>query len=202
MRKSDLRRNHEPFDAAVSRYRQFMDKIINAQRVVSTAQEKRDLAESVMLRLCANWESFIDEHLVDCVNCDHSQLGEYLGVSIPPNPTKDLCQALVFGDGYKDFRSFGELKGYTKKLLPDDSNPFLAVSAAHTKKIDEVYRIRNYLSHYSSKARRSLHAMYKTEYRLERFYEPGYFLLANSARRLWAYIDAFEGASTNMKSWY
>lgn len=202
MRKSDLGRNHEPFDAAVSRYRQFMDKVINAQRVVSTAQEKRDLAESVMLRLCANWESFIDEHLVDCVNCDHSQLGEYLGVSIPPNPTKDLCQALVFGDGYKDFRSFGELKGYTKKLLPDDSNPFLAVSAAHTRKIDEVYKIRNYLSHYSSKAYRSLHAMYKTEYQLKRFYEPGFFLLANSARRLWVYIDAFEGASTNMKSWY
>ncbi len=202
MRKSDLKRNHEPFDAAVTRYREFINKIIDAQRVVSTAQEKRDLAESVMLRLCANWESFIDEHLVDCVNCDHSKLGEYLGVSIPPDPTKDLCQALVFGDGYKDFRSFGDLKGYTKKLLPDDSNPFLSVSATHTKKIDEVYKIRNYLSHYSSKARRSLHTMYKTEYQLERFFEPGFFLLANSAQRLWAYFDAFEGASANMKSWY
>ena len=50
MRKSDLRKNHEYFDSAITRYRQFIDKIINAQRVVSTAQEKRDLAESVILR--------------------------------------------------------------------------------------------------------------------------------------------------------
>lgn len=202
MRKSDLKKNHQQFDTAISRYRQFIDKIINAQRVVSTAQEKRDIAESVMLRLCAIWEYFIDEHLIDCVNCDHSKLNEHLGVSISPNPSKDLCQALVFGDGYKDFRSFGDLKGFTKKLLPDDGNPFLAVSGAHTRKIDEVYKIRNYLSHYSSKARRSLHAMYKTEYQLKRFFEPGFFLLANSAQRLWAYFDAFEGASGDMKAWY
>lgn len=64
MRKSDLRKNHESFDNAVARYRSFIDKVINAQRVVGTAQEKRDLAESVILRLCANWEQFVDEHVV------------------------------------------------------------------------------------------------------------------------------------------
>lgn len=58
MRKADLKKNHEAFDSALARYRSFMEKVVDATRVVGTAQEKRDLAESVMLRLCANWESF------------------------------------------------------------------------------------------------------------------------------------------------
>ena len=115
MRKSNLKRNHQPFDDAVSRYRAFMEKIIGAQRVISTAQEKRDVAESVLRRLCANWENFVDEHIVDCVNCDPSQLSEHFGVSIPKHPTWDLCHALIIGDGYTDFRSFGDLKGKDKR---------------------------------------------------------------------------------------
>src|SRR5438105_14510776 len=85
MRKSDLKKNHTEFDTALARYRGFMDKIINAEQVVSTAGEKRDVAESVLLRLCANWERFVDAHLVDCVNRDHTQLSKYFAVSIPPN---------------------------------------------------------------------------------------------------------------------
>jgi hypothetical protein len=201
MRKSDLRKNHDAFDAALSRYRGFMDRIINAQRVISSAQEKRDIAESVVLRICAHWESFIDEHLIDCANRDHSKLSEYFGVNNPANPNKGLCHALIFSGGYKDFKSFGDLKGFSKKLLPDESNPFLAVTTAHAKKLDEVYKIRNYLSHYSATATRALHRMYKEDHDLERFVEPGKFLLSDSARRLWVYFDAFAGASAAMKSW-
>lgn len=202
MRKADLRHNHDAFDEAVERYRTFMGKVIKAQRVIGTAQEKRDLAESVLLRLCANWESFVDEHLVDCCNRDPSQLSTYFGVSIPAHPSRDLCHALLFGDSYRDFRSFGDLKGFTKKVLPEASNPFLTVSKAHGQRIDQVYTIRNYLSHYSAKARRVLMAMYRKEWEMIRFLEPGQFLLAYGADRLWKYFDAFAGASQDMKASY
>jgi hypothetical protein len=201
VRKSDLRKNHEPFDESLARYRAFISKIIGAERVVSSPEEKRDVAESVLLRLCAHWEAFIDEHLIDCVNRDPSRLSEFFGATIPKNPSKGLCQALLIGENYWDFRSFGDLKGYSRKILPDESNPFLQVSTANTKKIDQVYKIRNYLSHYSAKAYRSLMAMYKQDYDMDRFFEPGRFLLAYKAKRLWAYFDAFEDASTQMKNW-
>lgn len=202
MRKSDLKGNHKQFDEAVKRYRDFMVKVIDAKRVIGSMQEKRDLAESVLLRLCANWESFVDEHIVDCVNVDHTQLKEFLGVRIPAHPSKDLCRGLIFGDGYRDFRSFGDLKGFTKRVLPKKSNPFLAIKPVHARRIDEVYRIRNYLSHYSAKGRRALMAMYRDRYKMRRFLEPGQFLLAYNSRRLWAYFDTFEGASDDMKSCY
>ncbi len=75
-----------------------MGKIIYAQRVISTAEEKRDIAESVLLRLCACWERFIDEHLGDCINCDHTKLSQYFAVTIPDNPSWDLCHALIIGN--------------------------------------------------------------------------------------------------------
>ena len=202
MRKADLKQNHAAFDRALGRYRGFMARVIAAQRVIRTATEKQDVAESVLLRLCAHWERFVDEHLVDCVNVDHSKLNEFLGVTIPRNPSRNVCQAVLFGGGYRDFHSFGDVKGFTKKVLPGKSNPFLQVTATHIKKIDEVFKIRNYLAHYSAAARRVLDRLYKDQYKMQRFQEPGQFLLANGARRLWSYCDAFEGASTNMKDSY
>jgi len=202
MRKSDLKKNHEALDGACARYRAFMVRVIAGQNMATTAQERRDIAESVMLRLCANWEAFLDEHLVDCVNRDHTKLSDYFSVTIPTNPTWDLCHALVIGASYKDFKNLGALKGYTRKILPDLSNPFLAVSRDHADAIDEAYRIRNYLSHYSKASRKSLMKLYRETYGMTRFLEPGQFLLAYEATRLWRYFDAFEGASADMKGWY
>jgi hypothetical protein len=101
-----------------------------------------------------------------------------------------------------DFPSFGALKGFSKKILPDASNPFLKITQGHTERIDEVYKIRNYLSHYSTAGRRSLMQMYKTKYEMEKFLEPGQFLLAYDADRLWNYFDAFERSSNDMKAFY
>jgi hypothetical protein len=202
VRKSDLKKNHVPFDEAVSRYQGFIERIIGAKQVIRTVEEKRDVAESVLLRLCAHWERFIDEHLVDCVNRDHTRLREYFAVSIPDNPSWDLCHALIIGASYKDFRSFGALKGFSKKILPDGSNPFLQITQAHTERIDEVYKIRNYLSHYSTASKRALMDVYKDKYEMKKFLEPGQFLLAYKAQRLWKYLDAFRGASNDMQKWY
>lgn len=201
MRKADLNHNHKMLDESIERYRSFLNRIIKAQRVIENTQEKRDIAESVLLRLCANWEKFVDEHLVDCVNLDPSQLEEFLGVPMPLHPSKNLCTALIFGGSYRDFRDFGHLKGFSKKLLPVTSNPFLKVTTVQAKRIDEVYTIRNYLSHYSARSKRVLHRMYQHEYEMTNFLQPGQFLLAYNAKRLWQYFDAFEGASSNMKAW-
>lgn len=202
MKKSDLRARHTIFDSSITRYRSFSEKILYAQRVIGTAEEKRDLAESVVLRVVANWEKFVDDHLVACVNRDHSQLNQFLGVTVPKHPDVDLCRALIFGDRYRNFGNVGDLVGFSKQLLPSKSNPFLAISNSHRTKIDDVYKIRNYLAHYSARSSRDLWKMYKFRYRYVRWIEPGRFLLANSGQRLWECFDAFEGASNDMKTWY
>jgi hypothetical protein len=200
MRKADLRHNHKTFEAALTRYRAFAEKVIQAKRVIGTTAEKRDLAESTLLRVCAQWERFVDEHIVDCVNRDHSKLREYFSVAIPPNPSWDLCHALIIGAKYLDFRSIGELAGFTAKILPDASNPFKKIGKAEHRMIDETFKMRNYLSHYSQASRRALEKVYGKQYGMKRFIEPGAFLLADQGSRLLTYIDAFQRASTAMRT--
>ncbi len=202
MRKSDLAVNHRVLDDAIIRYRSFMEKIIAAQRVINTVSEKRDIAESVLLRLLANWEAFVDEQLVDSINIDTSKLSDFLGISIPANLSKNMCEAILFSGGYRDFPSYGSLKGFSKKILPDSSNPFIHVHSSRTSAIDEMYKIRNYLAHYSSAAWRGLMRMYRDRYKYERFIEPGRFLLGNGGEMLWHYFDMLEAASQDMKDWY
>ena len=201
MNKSDILAKHDGFLDTIEWYREFLSRIIAAKRVLGNVAEKRELAESNVLRLCAHWEYYIDELIVASVNRNHSKLSEHFGVPIPEHPSYALCQALIFGDGYRDFPSFSSLKRFSKRILPDTGNPFIRIHSSHWKKIDEIYAIRNYLSHYSFKAKRTLLRMYQNNHGMARFMEPGQFLLAYNASRLGEYLYAFEGAATNMKSW-
>jgi hypothetical protein len=48
VKKADLEHNHDPFDQALTRYRGFMERIVEAQRVIRTRTEKQDIAESAL----------------------------------------------------------------------------------------------------------------------------------------------------------
>jgi hypothetical protein len=199
MRKADLRKNHEAFEEVLRRYRDFLGRMLGARRVVRTGEDKREIAESALLRICAYWESFVVAEFVDCLNIDSSRLAEHLGVLLPKHLPLSLCEAILLRDGYFDFRSVDDLKSRAKKMLPDHVNPFAKIDKAVAKKIDEVFMIRNYLAHRSKAARRSLDRMYSNTYGFERFREPGAFLLANGYERLKHFVGAFLQASQQMK---
>lgn len=126
---------------------------------------------------------------------------EELNLKLPKHLTKDLCEAILVGPGYLDFKSVSDIKNFAKKVLPKDVNPFRLIRANPTaKRIDELYVMRNYLSHYSGKSRRALYRMYQHSWGLKNFRQPGDFLIAYSGKRLFQYIDAFTGASKQMRA--
>jgi len=90
MRKADLLARHDGFRYDVDWYRDFLNRVTAARRVLSAAVDKREVAEMIVLRLCAHWEYYIDELLVAAINRDHSRLSEHFGVTIPPHPSKEL----------------------------------------------------------------------------------------------------------------
>lgn len=87
---------------------------------------------------------------------------------------------------------------FARRVLPDHVNPFARITIATVQRIDEAFKIRNYLSHQSKASLRSLMRMYKSNYGLKRFKEPGALLLANRYSRLIEYGEAFETASKEM----
>jgi len=64
--------------ADVGWYRDFLGRMRAARRVVHSVEDKREIAEMVVLRLCARWEYYIDELLVARINCELASLNIHL----------------------------------------------------------------------------------------------------------------------------
>ena len=200
MRKADLVKNHDKFEEDMDWYIDFIIRMLRAKQVVNY-DDKLEILESLVIRLCAIWEAFIEGEMIDCLNIDCcSKYREELQLEIPEHPNKDLCEAILVGPGYLDFKSVDDIKTFAKKALPDDVNPFKKVRANPTaKRINELYVMRNYLSHYSGKSRRTLHKMYRDSWGLKTFRKPGDFLISYNGKRLIQYIEALLDASEQMR---
>lgn len=179
-------------------------KIETSRRVVRTTDEKRSIFEAFVLRICALWESLVEELFIGCLNKDTSKFVETTGFNLPKHITKDMSKAVLLGMNYLDFKSIGNLKSISRKILADNCNPFIFISQANASKIDDFFKIRNYLSHYSHAATRSLHNMYRNRYKMRKFVEPGVFLLARDSTqgivRMGVYINTFKAMVREMEA--
>jgi hypothetical protein len=200
MRKADLTKNHDWFEVQINWYMDFLTRIKDAQSVIKESHDKTEIVEASMLRICALWESFVEEELVDCLNLDCSKYSEYLGLKLKNNMPRNVCAAVLLSDRYRDFKSVGDIKGFAKKILCEDNNPFALIEDVNVHSIDDLYKIRNFLSHESRMSKRALLKMYQESYHLNNFVRPGHFLLSHNARKLVQYIKAFYDASQEMRN--
>jgi len=173
----------------------FLIKIEGAKKVVKSVDEKRNVFEAYVFRICANWEILIEDLLIDCLNKDTSQYKESTGFGIPKHLSRETCKAMILGVTYIDFRSVSDLKRMAKRILVPQFNPFKGIPRSNGEKIDEFFALRNYLAHYSDAARRRLDNIYRNRHGLKSFREPGDFLLAkdkvHGIPRMAVYINNF-----------
>jgi hypothetical protein len=203
MRKGSTDVSLDNFDMWMAEYIRFLSKVLAARRVVGEPREKRELIEAFVLRIAAVWEILVETLLIDCLNKDSSALAKYTGIPLDKHMKRPVCEAIVSGLHYFDFRNVGSLTHRSKQILARRHNPFLAIPKDAAHRIDEFFIFRNYLSHYSSAARRSVMHVYQRSYGRKRFMEPGAFLYAAQRRggqiRLGDYVDAFLKASAEMR---
>ena len=145
MNKADLRKGHNDLENSLARLASFASRVLEAKRVVGSAEDKRELMEAFLLRACSRWEGFVEEQLVACVNRHPGQLPEFLQAEIPPNPSKSLCRVLLFGRGYQNAKKCSDLKGFAKKVLPKGNNPFDKITHRDAGRIDDAFEVRNLL---------------------------------------------------------
>lgn len=140
--------------------------------------EKCEIYESFVLKICATWETFVNDLFVLCLKHDTSEYSRFLGVKLPKRPSAELCAVLISGYRYSNFQA---LVDNAQKILTRDFNPFSKEAlrnAPPRKRIDEFFSIRNYVAHRSRAAKRKLRKIYQDTYHLSRFQEPGRFLLS------------------------
>jgi hypothetical protein len=170
-------------------------KIEKAKHTVKYRDEKRGIFEAFVLRICANWEILVDNLFIDCFSRDTSMFQHSTGFDIGKHLDADTCRAIILGSGYFDFRNVADLKKQAKRDIMPQFNPFKEIPKLNGDRIDDFFKIRNYLAHYSDAAWRSLDKMYKKQYGLRRFVMPGTFLLARDKEkklpRMGVYINNF-----------
>ena len=178
------------------------DKIVNDDKIFTEKDEKVVIIESLVLKICTEWELLIEELMIDCLNRDSSQYSEFIAGKLPKHIPRSQCMAMIQGMGYVDFKGISDVKRKAKLILTDEFNPFKYIARGDGNKIDELYKFRNYIAHLSNQSERSLKNVYFKRYQLERFQDPGRFLMATDTKtkkpRLDSYIKSLDTSVVNM----
>jgi hypothetical protein len=199
--KEYIAKNHEAFELKIEKLLQYSSEIIyKVPRTVKINQEeKRLILEALILRACAFWESFLGEEVIFCALLDDTYFKKEFGLSHNMRLNDELVRAIIFSDKYRDLHDLERSKGFLRKILSPTNNPVPHVSNEQIRKINFVYTIRNYLSHYSSFSRKILMESYKDIYALSRFQEPGVFLSNANGERFSKLLTCFKMTSVNMR---
>jgi len=176
MKKSDFSQTFSDNRRWMESYYKILKKLYEDDTIM-TNDDKAEIFEAFALKLCAQWEAFIQNLFIDCLNRDSSALAAYLQLKLSKHFSLDECEALLFGTRYFDFDRIGDAKRHAKRILINRFNPFKFIKSKDAKVIDELFYIRNYLSHYSGYAERKLiDQVYSKHFRTRRFVHPGKFL--------------------------
>ena len=168
--KSDLVKVFDNFFDQINWYTKLLEKSCKPLNIA----EKCEVYESFVLKICATWETFINDLFALCLKQDTSEYSKFLGVKLPRRPSVELCAVLISGCRHNEFNA---LVDKARKILTEVCNPFSKEALKGRKKIDDFFSIRNYVAHRSRAAKRRLRKVYQDRYHLERFQEPGRFLL-------------------------
>jgi len=183
MKKSSFQISLECFLDNMIEDNDFLVKIKGARNIVKSLDEKREVFEAYVFKICANWEILAESLIIDCLNKDTTRYREFTGFGIPKHCSRETCKALILGTGYLDCKSVADLKQKAKNMLVPQYNPFKKIPPKMSDTIDDFFRLRNYLAHYSESAKRSLEKMYQKRYRLKYFKTPGVLLLAEDRKQ-------------------
>ena len=204
MIRFNIEKNHLQFEKKIEEILNYASNLVHEiprYRKVQTS-EKILFLESLVLRACALWESFLENELVLCAYSDQSRIKSVMNISQQGKLPRDLIRALIFSDRYRDLHDIQRIKSVFKRFTADSYNPTSKISSTQIKKITFIYSTRNYLSHYSIFSRRALQDRLIKNYQVVKFIEPGKFLLSNNGERFNDLISHFKFASINMRNYW
>lgn len=196
--------NHKAFEDGIEKILQYAQEVAeNISLIRKIPQEEKYLIlEALVLRVCAYWEKFLETEITLAVNLDATKIIKEMNLPRNTRLNLHLIRAILYSDIFRDFHEVDRAKSFFNKYIIDKYNPFTRITKKQKKDINFVYKLRNYLSHYSEFSKRILQQGYKDKYGLRRFIEPGQFLLSNNCKRFQELISSFKYASVNMKNIY
>lgn len=203
MRKSSFKKSHQEFEKWLDLYEAYMEELAQITAAKFAKRPiKTEIIEALVLRVAVRWERVVEEDIITSLNRDSSAYAAALGLRLRKHLSRDECIAMLIGTRYLDFKSVSDIKSFGTRYLTIKYNPFSGITTAAQNRIDQFFKIRNLLAHYSSFAFRSYRRMMKQDFKFTRIPEPGAFLLSKSPpggpHRWHEFFQAFRLASSNM----
>lgn len=94
--------------------------------------------------------------LVGAINNDTATVSAQKGITFPKHLSDEVCEYIITGGGYFDFKGRDGLIKLLKKFVPDTHFlPSIVKKAAYKSDLEQLSTLRNFAAHDSAQSRRA-----------------------------------------------
>ncbi|NJD87052.1 MAG: hypothetical protein FIB05_03415 [Betaproteobacteria bacterium] len=110
-----------------------------------------------VIRLYRDFEALVLDALVGAVNNDTTTIAATTGIDFPAHLTDEVCEFLITGTGYFDFKGRSGLIKTIKAFVPEGHYLLTAVKQdKYREALDALCALRNFAAHESDKSKRAV----------------------------------------------
>ena len=152
MKKKSAKKAAQTFIARVEETNQFLET-----EAISDLSDKHAtwVHEYAVIRLYRDFEDMMLNCLIAAINNNTEELSKKTGVDFPKHLNDEVCEFIIVGDGYFDFRGRDGLIKTLKKFLPSDHYIITAVKKPAYKVIlERLSALRNFAAHDSKPSKK------------------------------------------------
>jgi len=151
-RKKSVKGSAQDFIASADEVTAFLAAVCPGQ----TDQRVSWLHNYAIIRLYKQFESLMLDALVGAINNDTAIITSTTGVKFPKHLTDEICEFLIVGTGYFDFKGRDGLIKTLKQFVPDAHYLVAAVKRApYREALERVSALRNFAAHESDQSKRA-----------------------------------------------
>ena len=151
-RKKSIKKSATDFKSAA-------DKITDFLATVSRGQSDSHITwlhNYAIIRLYREFESLMLDCVIGAINNDTSTVSAKTGIQFPKHLTNGVCEYLVVGSGYFDFKGRDGLIKTLKQFVPDNHYVVTTVKKDKYKEtLEQLSALRNFAAHESDKSKRA-----------------------------------------------
>jgi len=132
------------------------DFVTEAGGAALGAQSLSWVYEAALLKTYVAFERLMLDCIVVAINNDTATISNRTGIDFPKHLTDEVCEYIVIGGGYFDFKGRAGLIKEIKRFVQDGHWLVTAVKAPkHTTHLDKLVALRNYAAHESSASKKA-----------------------------------------------
>lgn len=151
-RKKSIKHSAQSFRDAADEITTFLTNVSSGQ----SAEHISWLHNYAIICLYREFESLVLDTLVGAINNNTTSVSTTTGIKFPTHLSAEVCEFLVTGTGYFDFKGRDGLIKTLKKFVPDTHYLVTTVKKATYKEaLEQLSALRNFAAHESDQSKRS-----------------------------------------------